>query len=167
MSARRGPGDALALVLLLAATLATGWLGGRVTMPAIGTWYAGLAKPAFTPPNWVFAPAWTTLYVAMAVAAWLAFRAGAGAGARHAGTPRRLFWVQLALNLAWSCVFFGARDPGWAFATILLLDLAVAATTIGFWRLDRRAGLLFLPYCAWLAYATALNLATWRLNLPA
>jgi tryptophan-rich sensory protein len=165
MTARRGSRSLLLLALLLAATLATGWLGGRVTMPAIGGWYAGLAKPGFTPPNWVFAPVWTTLYVAMAVAAWLAFGARGARGA--ADGARLLFWVQLALNLAWSCVFFGARDPGWAFATILLLDASVAATTLLFWRLDRRAGLLFLPYCAWIAYATALNLAIWRANLPA
>ena len=161
---RQARAGVLVLALLLAATLATGWLGGRATMPAIPGWYASLAKPWFTPPNWVFAPAWTTLYVAMAVAAWLAFRARAGRGERE--EAMRLFWVQLALNLSWSLVFFGARDPGWAFATILLLDAAVAATTLRFWRLDRRAGLLFLPYCAWIAYATALNLAIWRANLP-
>ena len=165
MTARRGGRGLAVLALLLLATLATGWRGGRGTMPAIGGWYAGLAKPGFTPPNWVFAPVWTALYAGMAVAAWLAFAArdprGAGDGARI------LFWVQLALNLAWSCVFFGARDPGWAFATILVLDAAVAATTLVFWRLDRRAGLLLVPYCAWIAYATALNLAIWRANLPA
>ncbi|MFM8991839.1 MAG: TspO/MBR family protein, partial [Alphaproteobacteria bacterium] len=112
-----------------------------------------------------FAPVWTTLYVAMAVAAWLALGARGARGGQDGA--RILFWVQLALNLAWACVFFGARDPGWAFATILVLDAAVAATTLLFWRLDRRAGLLFLPYCAWIAYATALNLAVWRANLPA
>lgn len=165
MSARRGARGPATLAMLLAATLATGWLGGRVTVPAIGAWYAGLAKPGFTPPNWVFAPVWTTLYVAMAVAAWLAFAVGDKRG-RDEGA-RILFWVQLALNLAWSCVFFGARDPGWAFATILVLDATVVATTLRFWRLDRRAGLLLLPYCAWIAYATALNYAIWGANLPA
>jgi len=144
--------------------LTVGSIGGFATQDSIDTWYATLNKPSWNPPNWVFAPVWTLLYVAMAVAAWLAFAARDKRGGDEGA--RILFWLQLALNLAWSCVFFGARDPGWAFATILVLDATVVATTLRFWRLDRRAGLLLLPYCAWIAYATALNLAIWRANLP-
>lgn len=157
---RRVPGW-LALVLFLAATLGIGYLGSRATAPAIGGWYAGLVKPAITPPNAVFAPVWTTLYVLMAVAAWLVWRAPDGPGRRAA---LRVFWIQLALNLAWSWIFFGARDIGWAFFEILLLLVALALTLWRFHAVAPRAALLLVPYAAWTGFAAVLTWQFWQLN---
>ncbi|MBL8699133.1 MAG: tryptophan-rich sensory protein [Alphaproteobacteria bacterium] len=159
--ARRLPAWAT-LALFVAVTLGVGYLGAQVTTPAIGGWYAGLAKPDFTPPNGVFAPVWTALYVMMAVAAWMVWRADAAPSAIEAAM--RAFWIQLALNLAWSWIFFGARDVGWAFFEILLLIAALLVTILRFWKLSPRAGLLLLPYLAWSLFATALTLRIWQLN---
>ncbi len=127
----------------------------------MGGWYQDLQKPAFNPPDWVFAPVWTTLFIAMAVAAWRVWRRGGRAGA---GRELALYGLQLALNLGWSALFFGLREIGWALVEILVLFVAIAATTVLFWRRDRVAGLLFLPYLAWVAYATLLTAALWTLN---
>ncbi len=147
----------LTLFALLAATLAVGFLASQVTVPSIPGWYAGLHKPSFNPPNWLFAPVWTTLYVLMAVAAWRAWRK---AGVRLLG----LYALQLALNGAWSFIFFGAHAIGLALAEIVLLLVLVLATMWRFWRKDRIAGLLFVPYAGWVLFAGVLNAAIWRLN---
>jgi tryptophan-rich sensory protein len=128
-----------------------------------GDWYASLAKPDWTPPTWVFGPAWTILYAMMALAAWRLWRR------RHA-CPREsrralaLFAVQLALNLAWTPVFFGMQRPDLALAVILLLWAAIAATIVAAWKACRTAAALLVPYLAWVTFATALNMAIWRLN---
>lgn len=132
---------------------------GSQFMP--GEWYARLAKPSWTPPSWLFGPVWTLLYVLMAVAAWLVWKDRGFAGARVALV---LYGVQLALNAAWSWLFFGLQRPGLAFAEILVLWIAILATLIAFWRHRALAGALLVPYLAWVSFATALNLAIWRLN---
>lgn len=148
-----------AFVVLCGAVMA---LGGAVTAPAIPVWYAGLAKPAFNPAPWVFSVVWPVLYLAMAVAGWLVWRRAGGVGpARRAFV---LFAAQLALNLLWTVLFFGFRAPGAALVEIVLLWLAIAATLVAFWRVERIAGLLFAPYLAWVSFAVALNAAVWRLN---
>jgi tryptophan-rich sensory protein len=136
-------------------------LGGIVTTPNIPTWYAGLVKPAWTPPGWVFGPVWFVLYLSMAVAAWLVWRQG---GLQAARVPLGLFAVQLALNAAWSWLFFGLRDPGLALIDVILLWSAICATTITFWHRSWIAGVLFVPYLAWVSFAAVLNFAIWRLN---
>jgi benzodiazapine receptor len=123
-----------------------------------GEWYRSLVKPAWTPPAWVFGPAWTVLYLSMAVAAWGMWRR-AGWGA-----PHRWWLAQLALNAAWTPIFFGLRQPGWAFAEIVLLWLATAVTLAQFLKTVRWTGWLLAPYLAWLTFAAALNLAIWRMN---
>jgi len=123
-------------------------------------WYGALTKPAWTPPGIVFAPVWTILYVMMGVAAWRIDR-GAGARRRYA---LWLFAAQLALNLAWTPVFFGVHSPGAALAVIVVLWMTIAATVVAFLRIDRMAGWLMAPYLAWVTFAAALNLAIWRLN---
>jgi tryptophan-rich sensory protein len=153
---RRLPRPLLVFVLV---TLAVGALGSIATEPAIPTWYALLAKPGFNPPNWVFAPVWTTLYIMMGMAAWRVWRV---TGARSAEIV--LFAVQLAFNLAWSWIFFSWHLLLPALVEMAVLALLVAATLIAFWRRDRIAGVLMLPYLAWLGFAFALNLAIWRLN---
>jgi benzodiazapine receptor len=151
----------IAAILSIAITLAVGALGALATASSVSNWYAGLTKPAFNPPNGVFGPVWTTLYVLMAVAAWRVWRAGPESGRRPA---LALYAVQLLLNLAWSLIFFGLRQPGLALGEVVLLLAAVLATTLVFWRVDRPAGLIMVPYAAWVSFASLLNYEIWRLN---
>jgi translocator protein len=134
-------------------------IGGAVTRTSVDTWYTILAKPAFTPPDWVFGPVWTVLYAMMALAAWLVWRR-----IGWQGSALLLFFVQLALNLLWSILFFGLQLVGLALVDIVVLVIMIALTTIAFWRVDRRAGLLFVPYGIWVAYAGILNGAIWHLK---
>lgn len=133
---------------------------GALSLP--GEWYAGLNKPPWNPPGWLFGPVWTVLYVMMAVAAWLVWRRGGFAANQRSLT---LFLVQLGLNAAWTPLFFGMRLPGWAFAEILLLWVAIVATLREFFRADRAAGWLLVPYLSWVSFAAVLNFTIWRLNL--
>ena len=149
----------LILLGFLVFTLAIGFVAGQVTAPNIATWYAHLTKPSFNPPNAIFAPVWTSLYVLMAVAAWRIWRV---AGWRARGIA--LWLVQLALNFAWSFIFFGSHAPREAFFELLVLWLAIAATVIVFARTDRWAGWLLAPYLAWVSFAGILNFAVWQLN---
>jgi translocator protein len=152
--ARRRP-----LLYFLLATLAVGASASIFTEPSIPTWYAGLLHPSFAPPDWVFAPVWTTLYALMAVAAWRVWRV---AGTK---SPEMIVYAaQLIFNFAWSAIFFAAHRIGLAFAEICVLLVLILAAAILFWRRDRIAGLLLLPYLAWSSFAAALNHAFWALN---
>lgn len=151
----------LGLVASLAATLGVSALGGLFTASSVSTWYQGVAKPVFNPPDWVFAPVWITLYVLMALAAWRVWDRAPREAARPA---LRLYAIQLALNLGWTALFFGLRWMGAALVEIVVLLVLILATRRRFAALDRWAGLLFIPYALWVAYATALNLAIWWLN---
>jgi len=133
-----------------------------VTQPNIPTWYASLQKPDFTPPNWAFPVAWTVLYALMAYALWRILSLPEGRPGRRAAIMA--FFVQLALNGTWSFAFFGGRSPAAGLVVIAALIVAILATIRAFWRLDRLAGLLLVPYLAWVAYATLLNGTIWRLN---
>ena len=147
------------LLGFLVFTLAVGFAGGQVTAPNIPAWYAGLAKPSFNPPNGVFMPVWTALYVVMALAAWRVWR--------HTGFRSRaigLWLVQLGLNFAWSFIFFGLHAPLAALLELIVLWLAILATMISFGRIDRLAGWLLIPYLCWVSFAGVLNFWIWRLN---
>jgi benzodiazapine receptor len=152
---------AMGLLILVAICLGAGAVGSLFTSPSIPTWYATLQKPSWTPPSWLFAPVWTLLYLAMAVAAWLVWRKGGLAGAKLA---LALFAFQLILNVCWSAIFFSARMPGLAFAEIVLLWLMILATIIAFRPISQAGALLMLPYLLWVGFASALNFAIWRLN---
>jgi tryptophan-rich sensory protein len=152
----------LFLPLMLVIVFAVAGIGTLVTTPKIPTWYAGLAKPWFNPPPWIFGPVWTVLYGMMAVAAWRVFESAASA--REKRVALGLYAVQLALNAAWAPVFFGLQRPGAALIVVVALLIAVALTTWRFRAADRVAGLLFAPYLAWVAFATALNAAIVALN---
>jgi len=132
---------------------------GIFAMP--GEWYASLRKPSWNPPGWIFGPVWTALYAMMAVAAWLVWRRGGFAAQRRALT---MFLVQLALNAAWTPLFFGLHWPGVAFAEIVLLWLAIGATLFAFRPVSRVAAWLLVPYLAWVSFAAVLNFELWRLN---
>jgi len=160
-NARRNPAwQALALGLFYLACFLAAGLGSLFTMVSVGIWYAGLAKPSWNPPGWVFGPVWTVLYAMMAVAGWLVWRKGQPAS-WHA---LRWFAVQLVLNVGWSAIFFGLQMPGLAFAEILGLWVAIAATLRTSWRVSRPAGILLVPYLLWVSFAAVLNFAIWRLN---
>lgn len=148
------------LVIFLAACYIAAWIGSQYTMPSIASgWYASLPRPAWTPPNWLFGPVWSVLYTLMAVAAWLVWRKR---GVRGATVPLALFTMQLALNVGWSAAFFGQRLPGFGFAVVVLLWLAILGTLVAFWRVSRWAGILFVPYLLWVTYASTLTFAIWR-----
>ena len=142
----------LFLLLVVGGGLAIGFL----TAP--GEWYAGLAKPPFNPPNWVFAPVWTVLYVLIAVAGWRTFERD------RSSWPMKLWWAQLVLNFLWSPVFFAAHRIGLALLVILLLLAAILAFLVMSWRQSRVAAWLFAPYASWAAFAAALNGSIWLLN---
>lgn len=127
-----------------------------------GAWYADLAKPGWTPPSVIFAPVWTLLYLLMAVSAWLVWRE---ADLSASMLPLSVYVLQLAVNAAWSWLFFGLHQIGWALVDIVVLWGLIALTLGLFWRRSRTAGLLLVPYLLWVSYAAALNLALFRLNL--
>ncbi|MCC6918254.1 MAG: tryptophan-rich sensory protein [Alphaproteobacteria bacterium] len=146
----------LSLIPFLLLVVGGGLLIGWLTLP--GAWYAGLNKPAFNPPNWLFGPVWTILYVLVAIAGWRLWQVA------PRSTAMKLWWLQLALNFAWSPVFFGAHQVGLALAIVAALLAAILAFLAAAWRTDRTSALLFLPYAAWVGFATALNAAIFRLN---
>lgn len=146
----------LPFVLFLVLVVGGGLLLGTANPP--GAWYAGLEKPPFNPPAWVFAPVWTVLYVAIAAAGWRIWRLRDTRGAMTA------WWLQLGLNFLWTPVFFGLQAVGWALAVILFLLVAIAGFVVLAWDRDRPAALLFLPYGAWAAFATLLTASIWWLN---
>jgi tryptophan-rich sensory protein len=127
-----------------------------------GIWYQALAKPAWTPPSWVFAPVWTILYTIMGLAAWLVWRQE---GIAAAGLPLSVFVLQLILNGLWTWIFFGQRNIGLAFAEIVILWILILVTLILFWKRQALAGIMLLPYLLWVGFAAILNYAIWRLNL--
>ena len=148
----------LSLLAFLLITGACGWIGAQFEP---GAWHAALSKPAWNPPNWVFAPVWTTLYLLIAVAGWRAWRE------RPTGSTRntKVFWVlQLVLNGLWSWLFFGLHEPLWALVDIILLLIAITGFIWASFKHDRIAAWLFAPYLLWVAFATALNTAIWWLN---
>ena len=154
--------DILKLVVSIVVCQGAGFIGSVFTTDAIPTWYAALEKPVFTPPNWLFFPAWVTLYFLMAVAAFLVWRRGLdSAGVR---TALIVFLVQLVLNALWSVVFFGLESPVWGVVVILILWVAILATIMLFSRISRAAALLLIPYILWVSFATALNISIWLLN---
>ena len=155
------PVQVLMLLLFLAVCFGTAALGAQWTLSSVNSWYQTLAKPTWTPPDWVFGPVWSILYFLMAVAAWLVWRQSGRSGAR---TAWFLFGTQLLLNAAWSGIFFALRSPGGAFVEIVLLWTTIAATTLAFWTRHKLAGWLFVPYLSWSSFAALLNLAIWRMN---
>jgi benzodiazapine receptor len=157
-----GARDIIKLIVSIVACQCAGIIGSVFTTPAIPTWYAALEKPTFTPPNWLFAPAWIILYVLMAIAAFLIWRKGLG----EEGVKSALiiFLVQLVLNALWSIVFFGLQSPLYGMVVILALWIAILLTIIKFFKLSTAAGALLLPYILWVSFAAVLNVSIWVLN---
>jgi len=153
--------SAFGLAGFVTGCLAVSAVGGAITAGSVGTWYPTLAKPSFTPPDWLFPPVWITLFIFMGVAAWRVWRQAGWTGGRPA---LGAFAVQLGLNLAWSFLFFGVQWVGAALAEIVILLAAIAWTAAQFARIDRPAALLLAPYALWVSFAAVLTAAIWLSN---
>ncbi|HEV2880524.1 MAG TPA: TspO/MBR family protein [Pyrinomonadaceae bacterium] len=159
-----GAAQWIGLACAVAVCFAAAGIGSLYTTPAIPVWYASLQKPAWNPPNWLFGPVWTLLYLSMAVAVWLVWRERGFASGAGGGLPLALFAVQLILNALWSIIFFGWKRPGLALVEIFFLWAAIFATMLSFWRVSQIAAWLMWPYLMWVTFAGFLNLAIWKLN---
>ncbi|MEW4562478.1 TspO/MBR family protein [Bremerella sp. JC770] len=153
--------SALGLVGWIVLCFTAAGVGSSFTMPQIETWYAELEKPFFNPPNWVFGPVWSVLYLMMAVAVWLVWKNAGWVNAPHS---LGMWCFQLLLNTTWSVLFFGLESPVLAAVEITVLWISILITTIAFWRHDRLAAILMMPYLAWVSYAAALNYTIAALN---
>jgi len=150
--------EILLLVFSIAICLSAGFIGSLFTMDAIPTWYATLNKPLFSPPNWLFAPMWTLLYILMGTALFLVWKKSKDKKALE------LFTFQLILNAFWSIAFFGMKSPLFGLLVIALLWLAIVLTIRKFLTISIRAGILLVPYILWVSFAAILNLAIFLLN---
>ena len=155
------PKNLLKLIFSIGLCLLAGVVGSIFTASAIPTWYATLNKPSFSPPNWVFAPVWTTLYILMGISLYLAL-SGEGKGEREKAV--RIFGIQLVLNIVWSIIFFGWHNPLFALVDIVALWIAIVLTIKNFYKINKLAGQLLIPYLAWVSFATVLNLMIVLLN---
>ncbi|MFZ3076948.1 MAG: TspO/MBR family protein [Candidatus Aenigmatarchaeota archaeon] len=154
--------DILKLAASIGICLLAGVVGSIFTVSAIPSWYATLAKPFFAPPNWVFAPVWTTLYVLMGISLFLVWRKGFSKKTKGA---IGIFGIQLALNVLWSLAFFGLKSPIAGLVVIVALWAAIAATIMKFMKISRNADLLLIPYIVWVSIAALLNFSIVLLNL--
>ena len=154
--------ESIKLIVSITICLFAGFLGSFFTIPAIPTWYATLAKPSFAPPNWLFFPVWTILFVMMGISLYLVWRRGLeGQQVKNALV---IFAVQLILNVLWSAAFFGLRSPLSGLIEISILWISIAFTIMIFMKISRTAGLLLIPYIIWVSFAAVLNFMIWRLN---
>jgi len=150
------------LLISIVACQCAGLIGSAFTTPAIPTWYAALEKPPFTPPNWLFAPAWITLYLLMGISASIVWRKGLDTP--RVRTALIIFLIQLILNALWSVVFFGLQSPLYGVIVIAVLWIAIILTIVNFFRISTLAGALLLPYIGWVTFAALLNVYILILN---
>jgi tryptophan-rich sensory protein len=161
--------DSLRLGISIAAPLIAGVIGSIFTSESVSTWYQTIEKPSFSPPNWLFGPVWTTLYVLMGISLFLIWRATSTATFPTARRNRKIaafiaFGSQLILNVLWSFIFFGLRSPQLAFAEIVILLISIMVTIVIFYKISRLAAVLMMPYAGWVTFASFLNLQIWLLN---
>jgi translocator protein len=154
--------DVLKLILAIGICELAGVVGSLFTSSSIAEWYAYLVKPELAPPNWVFAPVWTTLFALMGIAAFLVWKKGLQR--QEVRLALGIFAAQLILNTFWSIIFFGLRSPAGALVEIVILWLAILATIMAFARISRPAAWLLVPYLLWVTFATYLNYTIWLLN---
>lgn len=152
----------LKFVIAIMVPLVVGGVSGLFTVSGVNGWYTTIQKPSFNPPNWLFAPVWTTLYVVMGIGFYLMWKQPAATPYRN--TSITVFFVQLALNFFWSFIFFKMHQPGYAFAEIVILWLFIVAMIICFIKVKPIAGYLQIPYLCWVSFASVLNFYIWQLN---
>lgn len=157
---RLGPGY-MSLAFFIVLCLAISAAGGAITVTSVNDWYLTLNKPFFNPPDWIFGPMWTLLYLSIAVAGWRIWRNSIGQVRRRL---MAVYAIQLGLNFVWSFLFFGLQRIDLALINISVLLAVIVINGILFWRVDRLAGALFAPYASWVAFATLLNTSIWLLN---
>jgi len=157
--------DIVKIIVSILACFAAGAIGSIFTFKAIPTWYPGLKKPRYTPPNRLFGPVWTVLYVLMGVSVFLVWQSGITSS--DAMIAFTLFWIQLAFNALWSVIFFGMKSKGGGVVIIAILWLLILATIITSFQVSLWAGILLIPYIVWVSVATYLNVGIWWLNKPA
>ena len=150
------------LIISILIPVLVGASAGFFTSSGVNGWYAVANKPWFNPPNWIFAPVWTTLYVLMGVALFLVWKSDAPRGIKQ--TAITLFAVQLILNFFWSFIFFKLQQPGWAFTEIILMWVMILLTILWFGKISSTASWLLVPYICWVSFASVLNYSIWKLN---
>jgi translocator protein len=150
-------------IICLLIPQAVGGIGSLFTMTSVSTWFAGLNKPSFNPPGWIFGPVWTILYLMMGIALFLVWKHGFQR--QDVRCAVGLFSIQLTLNLAWTFLFFYLKMPLAAFVEIIILWISILITTIAFIRISKTAGILLVPYLLWVSFASVLNFFLWRLNV--
>ena len=151
----------LALIVIIILCFSVAALGSIFTNKSLKIWYTTIKKPSWNPPNKIFGPVWSALYLMMAVAGWLVWERSLS---KNINVPMALFFIQLGLNVLWSVVFFGLCSPGWAFVEVIILWVFIILTMISFWAIHWLAGVLFLPYFLWVSFAAFLNYTIWKLN---
>lgn len=149
-------------IICLLIPILVGGAAGFFTTSEIPGWYSTIQKPSFNPPNWIFGPVWTTLYILMGIASWFVLKSKVPDAQKQ--TALILYGVQLILNFFWSFIFFKQHQLGWAFAEILLLWLSIFITIILFSRIHEGAAWLLVPYISWVSFASILNFYIWQLN---
>ena len=150
------------LIISILIPLVVGSVAGYFTTAGVNGWYAAAAKPSFNPPNWIFAPVWTTLYILMGIALYLVWKHEADKEVKQ--TALILFAVQLTLNFFWSFIFFSLQQTGWAMAEIMVMWVAILFTILWFGKISPAAAWLLVPYICWVSFATVLNYSIWKLN---
>jgi benzodiazapine receptor len=150
------------LIISVLTCLSAGFIGSIFTTPSIPNWYTTLNKPSFNPPNWLFAPVWTTLFILMGTAAFLIWRKGLKK--KEVKNALIIFLLQLVFNTLWSFLFFKFHSPFWALVDIAVLWALILLVLIKFWKISKTAGILLIPYLLWVSFASFLNYAIYRLN---
>jgi benzodiazapine receptor len=150
------------LIVSILIPLLVGGISGYFTASGVEGWYAAANKPWFNPPNWIFAPVWTALYILMGIALYLVWKSETIRAVKQ--TAVTLFAVQLTLNFFWSLIFFKIQQPGWAFAEIIAMWVMIIATILWFGKISSTAAWLLVPYICWVSFASVLNYAIWKLN---
>lgn len=154
--------NTLKLIISVTIPLLVGGLSGFFTVTGVESWYQTINKPSWNPPNWIFGPVWTALYIMMGVALFLVWKSSGNANTKKLALL--LFAAQMLLNFFWSFIFFSLQQPGWAFAEIVVLWLLILATIFAFARLNNMAAWLLVPYISWVSFAAILNFTIWQLN---
>jgi len=150
------------LTASIAICLTAGFVGSIFTTPAIDSWYATINKPSFNPPNWIFAPVWTTLFILMGISLYLIMQQSSAG--KNIKKSLYLFFGQLLLNIIWSVIFFGFKNPALALIEIIILLAVIILTTKEFKKINPLASWLFWPYICWVGFALILNFSIWFLN---
>jgi translocator protein len=150
------------LIIAIAIPLIVGGISGFFTVSSVGGWYQTINKPSWNPPNWIFGPMWTTLYVMMGIALFLVWKTDTSTELKKIAII--LFAVQLILNFFWSFIFFNQHQPGWALADIIAMWCCILLTIFAFAQVNKTAAWLLVPYISWVSFAGILNYTIWRLN---